>query len=597
MTGPTGPEVTGPTGPTGPTGSTGAQGVTGPIGLTGPTGAPSNVVGPTGPTGPTGATGAASQVTGPTGATGEFVPSAETPPANPAPGEVWFDTINGAVFVYYDGFWVETGTTEFGGATGPTGPQGLLGPTGAVGATGPTGATGSFGPTGATGPSVTGPTGPQGLGSQAQGFYETFNDFIAGAGATPGAVGDFYVIYEEDTIYIYTEDDGWIEAGALIGPTGPTGSTGPASTVTGPVGPTGATGPQGVAINLIGSVELIGDLPSSNNSVNDAYIVQSDGDVHVWDGLQWYSAGQIVGPQGPTGPTGPSVTGPAGPQGAASTVPGPTGSQGPTGPRGGVLYKITSTGEGGSFTVEGLVGDNPTLTAVRGEIMYFDVSAVEVTNSLALRLTSGSTTTVPGTTNNSTTAGRNLTSPDTIIVYNVPLNAPTQIIYQDVTDLNIAGVIDVVDKIGPTGAQGIQGPVGLPALELYTPVLSATGLTFTGTPTSGRFSRYGRNIFFSIQIDCTNVTNFGSGNIQVTLPVLPDGIAASSFSGMIDVSNGFSGNVHQIFAQNALSSAVIRLFTVGTNGLRTAVTGTAPATLTTNTRIYITGTYIAASDA
>jgi hypothetical protein len=181
-------------------------------------------------------------------------------------------------------------------------------------------------------------------------------------------------------------------------------------------------------------------------------------------------------------------------------------------------------------------------------------------------------------------------------VYNVPLNAPTQIIYQDVTDLNIAGVIDVVNKIGPTGPQGIQGPVGTPALQNYTPVLSATGLTFTGTPTAGTFTRYGRNIFFSIQIDCTNITNFGTGNLQVTLPVLPDSTVASSFNGIIDVSNGFTGNVHQIFAQNTLSSAVIRLFTAGTNGLRANVTGTAPATLTTSTRIYISGTYIAASD-
>ena len=75
--------------------------------------------------------------------------------------------------------------------------------------------------------------------------------------------------------------------------------------------------------------------------------------------------------------------------------------------------------------------------------MYFDVSNVLITNSFALRLTSGNTSNVPGTSNNSTTAGRNLSSTDKVIVYDVPLNAPTQIIYQDVTDLAIGGVIDL----------------------------------------------------------------------------------------------------------------------------------------------------------
>ena len=151
-------------------------------------------------------------------------------------------------------------------------PQGPTGPTGALGPTGPTGPTGSTGPTGAAS-TVTGPTGPE-------------------------------------------------------GPTGPTGPTGADSTVTGPTGPTGATGaqgPQGVPITLIGSVPLVINLPTTGNDLNDAYIVDEDGDVYVWDGAAWYSAGQIVGATGPTGATGD--TGPTGPQGNI----GPTGPTGPSG--------------------------------------------------------------------------------------------------------------------------------------------------------------------------------------------------------------------------------------------------------------------------
>ena len=106
----------------------------------------------------------------------------------------------------------------------------------------------------------------------------------------------------------------------------------------------GPTGSQGVSLNVLGSVPTVGDLPATGNTANDAYIVQADGELYVWN-ESWSSVGEIVGPTGPTGPTGPvGLTGPTGPTGApgdASTVAGPTGPQGdastvagPTGPTG-----------------------------------------------------------------------------------------------------------------------------------------------------------------------------------------------------------------------------------------------------------------------
>ena len=82
--------------------------------------------------------------------------------------------------------------------------------------------------------------------------------------------------------------------------TGPTGATGD-------IGP---TGPQGTDIHFVGSVADVASLPTVGNSVNDAYIVDADGNLYVWNGSSWTDAGQIVGPQGPTGPEG--ATGPTG---------------------------------------------------------------------------------------------------------------------------------------------------------------------------------------------------------------------------------------------------------------------------------------------
>jgi hypothetical protein len=178
----------GPTGPSGPTGSVGpASMITGPTGSTGSTG-PSV-------TGPTGSTGAASVVTGPTGAVGSTGPTG----------------ITGATSTV-------TGPT---GATGATGPQ-VTGPTGAASTvSGPTGSTGPTG-AGATGPS--GPTGSTG----AQEYYAT------GAAPTPILEGALWL--DTDTGRYFVNYDGqFIEIG-VQGEPGPTGSTGPASTVTGPTG-------------------------------------------------------------------------------------------------------------------------------------------------------------------------------------------------------------------------------------------------------------------------------------------------------------------------------------------------------------------------
>jgi hypothetical protein len=132
-------------------GSTGATGTNGATGVTGTNGA-------------TGSTGA----TGPTGDNGVFSTAETTAPTGAETGDVWFDPSSATLFVYYDGFWLESSSSALGetgqtGATGATGPTGenstVAGPTGATGAsvTGPTGATGNTGATGITGPTASAP--------------------------------------------------------------------------------------------------------------------------------------------------------------------------------------------------------------------------------------------------------------------------------------------------------------------------------------------------------------------------------------------------------------------------------------------------------
>src|SRR5215468_2779813 len=129
------------------------------------------------------------------------------------------------------------------------------------------------------------------------------------------------------------------------GPTGPTGATGQTG-ATGPQGPIGNTGPQGITgpqgpagsgVTMRGSVATVGDLPASGNHQGDAFIVQADDSLHLWDGSKWVSGGSIQGPQGQQG-----VQGPKGDQG----LTGPQGQVGPTGPMGptGTVYDTDQIG-------------------------------------------------------------------------------------------------------------------------------------------------------------------------------------------------------------------------------------------------------------
>jgi hypothetical protein len=104
-----------------------------------------------------------------------------------------------------------------------------------------------------------------------------------------------------------------------------------------------------------GSVATQGDLPSSGAIQGDAYIVQADDSLWIWDGTQWISGGSIQGPPGAQGPAGPQGTaGAEGVQGAQGLVgaQGPQGNTGATGAQG----AQGATGPQGSQGVQGPPG-------------------------------------------------------------------------------------------------------------------------------------------------------------------------------------------------------------------------------------------------
>lgn len=269
-----------------------------------------------GPTGPTGATGP----TGPQGLNINFKGSVNTFNDLPLSGNVVNDAYinheDGDLYVWDGTVWDSVGqivgpqgATGPTGATGPQGEQGLIGEQGQLGPMGPTGAQGNIGPTGPTGPA--GSNGVDGLTGQSGLDGATGPTGPTGPTGAQGEVGPTGPQGEQGQVG-YTGPTGPTGANGVDGLDGATGATGD----TGPIGPTGATGdtgpigptgPQGTSINLIGSVATVGNLPGFGSN-NDAYIVQADGNLYVWDSItnQWDNVGQIVGPKGDTGPAGPT---------------------------------------------------------------------------------------------------------------------------------------------------------------------------------------------------------------------------------------------------------------------------------------------------
>ena len=86
---------------------------------------------------------------------------------------------------------------------------------------------------------------------------------------------------------------------------------------------------------------------------------------------------------------------------------------------------------------------------------------VTSTHPLALRLSSGDTSAVPGTTGNNPGSGAfgNGSTPTTVI-YQVPFDAPSTIVYQCVVHAGMIGTINIVDQTGYTGSAGINGYIG-----------------------------------------------------------------------------------------------------------------------------------------
>ena len=142
--------------------------------------------------------------------------------------------------------------------------------------------------------------------------------------------------------------------------------------------------------------------------------------------------------------------------------------------------------------------------------------------------------------------------------------------------------------------------------QRYSPVLSATGMTFTGAnatyPTyNSYYTKYGYIISFWIEVNLSTVTNFGTGQIKLELPYAPHTGTMNHFNGWVwytpnggdpDLANHIILNVDHLPGSQTIDLHWLGGDTPTPKPTREyMLTGTSPFTLTTASKIYVNGTY------
>lgn len=130
---------------------------------------------------------------------------------------------------------------------------------------------------------------------------------------------------------------------------------------------------------------------------------------------------------------------------------------------------------------------------------------------------------------------------------------------------------------------------GVPVVP-YTPTWSGTGLTFTGTPALGYYSRVGKMITYHIQVNCATVTNFGTGQYSLTVPTgLNPGFDFQHLGGIHKNADHYT-----LLADLEASTNSFKLYHPTANGAQDIFSYNKPVVLTTATTWYVAGTYFIA---
>ena len=144
-------------------------------------------------------------------------------------------------------------------------------------------------------------------------------------------------------------------------------------------------------------------------------------------------------------------------------------------------------------------------------------------------------------------------------------------------------------------------------LTRYTPNFSAEGLTFTGTGEThpcyeSYYVKHLQMVNFQIAINLSTVTNFGTGQFKTELPFTPYGVFSNHFTGWVwvdpsqpadDLNGHIAITADHIYGSKTLDFHWHMATTSSPKPIIESILYQGhPVTLTTNSRIQLSGTYI-----
>lgn len=141
-------------------------------------------------------------------------------------------------------------------------------------------------------------------------------------------------------------------------------------------------------------------------------------------------------------------------------------------------------------------------------------------------------------------------------------------------------------NIGPIDSGEINTQI-----NSYAPVWSGTGLSFTGTPATGTYIKVGNLVIVQIDVVFTNVSNFGTGQYSLTLPI-----------NSLYHTDVYGGSIHKITNQGvdhysikghlSSSSTAMTVWVIGSSAQDQPFTHQAPVNIDTDDRFHMSFSYI-----
>lgn len=128
-------------------------------------------------------------------------------------------------------------------------------------------------------------------------------------------------------------------------------------------------------------------------------------------------------------------------------------------------------------------------------------------------------------------------------------------------------------------------------IKSYSPVWSGTGLTFTGTPATGSYIKIGNLVQVQIDVLFTTVTNFGTGQYSLTIPVASK-YHTDVYGGSIHNANNGSIDHYSLKGHLSPSSSIMTVWNLKSSSVDEVFDHNSPFVLGNEDKFHMSFSYI-----